>query len=63
MQNKIKIIEEWREKGNKIRPPLRAPKLQSLELVFLILHCSLYIGLGLGFSVAKISQIKMKINI
>ena len=37
--------------------PIRVPKLQSLELVFFVSPWSLYIELGLGFSVAKISQI------
>jgi len=53
-----------KEKGNEIRPPLRVPKLRSPELVFfLLLPWSLYIGIGLGFSVAKTSQISFKIKI
>jgi len=43
--------------------PLRVPKLRSPKLVFLLLPCSLYIGIGLGFSVAKTSQISFKIKI
>ena len=64
MQNKIKIIEEWREKKETKLGPLRVSKLRSPELVpFLLLPWSLYIGLGLGFSVAKTYQISFKIKI
>ena len=59
MQNKNKRRIE-REKGNEIRAPLRVPKLRSPELVHLLLPWSLYIGIGLGFSVAKTSQISFK---
>ena len=43
--------------------PLRVPKLQSSEFPLSTSFLSLYIGLELGFSIAKISQISFKIKI
>jgi len=62
-QNKIKIEEERREK--EIRPPKGFLNSEVSSFFFLLLPWSLYITLGLGFSVAKTSQIyfKIKINI
>jgi len=49
------------ERRKEIR--LRVPKFRSAELVFLLLPWSLYIGIGLDFSIAKTSQISFKIKI
>jgi len=53
------------KKANEIRHPLRVLELWSFELPFSVFPWSLYIGLGLCFSIAKISQVyfKIKINI
>ena len=56
-------MERERERKETKLGPLRVPKLRSPELVFLLLPWSFYIGIGLGFSVAKTSQISFKIKI
>jgi len=62
-QNKIKI-EEWREgKETKLGPPKGSKTPKSRACFFLLLPWCLYIGIGLGFFVAKISQISFKIKI
>jgi len=63
MQNKIKIIEEWREKKETKLGLPKGSKSPKSQLFLLLLPWSLYIGLRLGFSVAKTSQISFKINI
>jgi len=45
---------------DEIRPPLKVPKLLSVELVFSTFPWSLCIGFGLGFSIGKNSQISFK---
>ena len=56
-------IEEWRErKETKLGTP-KGSKTPKSRACFLPLPWSLYIGIGLGFSVAKISQISFEIKI
>ena len=55
--------KEKREKGNEIRNPYKGSKTPKSRACFLLLPWSLYIGIGHGFSVAKISQISFKIKI
>jgi len=62
MQNKNKDRRMEREKGNEIRTP-KGSKTPKSRACFLLLPWSLYIGIGLSFLVAKISQISFQIKI
>jgi len=64
MQNKKKNRKKKRErKETKLGTPMGSKIPKSRACSFLLLPWSLYIRLGLGFSVAKTSQISFKIKI
>ena len=62
MEYRIKI-EEWRERNETKLGTPKGSKTPKSRACFLLLPWSLYIGIGLDFSIAKNSQISFKINI